>query len=279
MSDGAGPQPTLGLALRLMDAGARRPVSLLHNWVRHCEAVAEGRLAEPGSHAKARVAALIEASEAALGGDTPGAPPFAGLAELMRLRPIPPELVRQKLASLDKEADGWRSRGDADLREHLDEAAGTVGRMVAIAAGVAPSDAPRLAACADIAKAVELANIARDLSEDDAIARCYLPVEWLVEMDIPPGEHMRPVYRARVAVLVKRLAAMAEELGASGRAGLAGLPFRLRWAGHVAAGLALDLIRAVQRRGAHAWDHPVRISAAGRARRIARAFAAAFSSR
>ena len=45
----------------------------------------------------------------------------------------------------------------------------------------------------DLGLAFQLANIARDLVEDDAVGRSYLPEEWLAEQDIEPTrpEHHR----------------------------------------------------------------------------------------
>jgi phytoene synthase len=43
------------------------------------------------------------------------------------------------------------------------------------------------------------------VGEDAAAGRCYLPHDWLAEMDMGPGEHMKPHYRPRLAMLAKRL--------------------------------------------------------------------------
>ena len=81
---------------------------------------------------------------------------------------------------------------------------------MAAAMGVSPDDEATLDRASDLGIAFQLANIARDMSEDDAIGRCYLPQGWLAEMDVSPGQHMKPNYRERMGVLVKRLAAMAD---------------------------------------------------------------------
>src|SRR3546814_19241962 len=73
--------------------------------------------------------------------------------------------------------------------------AGAVGCMMAILMGVDPGDEATLDRACDLGLAFQLANHARDISEDEAAARCYLPEEWLAEMDVPPGAHMKPWVR------------------------------------------------------------------------------------
>ncbi len=71
--------------------------------------------------------------------------------------------------------------------------------MMAVVMGVSPDDEETLDRACDLGLAFQLGNIARDISEDDAAGRCYLPEEWLAEKDIPPGQHMKPPYRTRLA--------------------------------------------------------------------------------
>jgi 15-cis-phytoene synthase len=126
--------------------------------------------------------------------------------------------------------------------------------------GVSPDDEETLGRVSDLGIAFQLANIARDLMDDDAVGRCYLPVEWLVEMDVPPGQHMKPPYRDRVAVLARRLERLVDSYERSAREGARKLPFRSRWAVLTAAGIYGDIAREVARCGAQAWDHRVVIS-------------------
>ena len=72
---------------------------------------------------------------------------------------------------------------------------------MAIVMGVDPNDDATLDRACDLGLAFQLANIARDLSEDDSVGRCYLPQEWLAEMDIPPGQHMKPWLRPQLVTL------------------------------------------------------------------------------
>jgi 15-cis-phytoene synthase len=123
--------------------------------------------------------------------------------------------------------------------------------MMALVMGVAPDDADTLARAGDLGIAFQLANIARDVREDADVGRCYLPEEWVREMD---GE------REALAALTRRLADLADGYEASGRIGARRLPFRSRWAVLAAAGIYGDIAREVARRGEEALDRRVVVS-------------------
>ncbi|HWK35963.1 phytoene/squalene synthase family protein, partial [Sphingomonas sp.] len=155
------------------------------------------------------------------------------------------------------DADDWRPRSEADLYRYCYHVAGSVGCMMAVAMGVSPDDTDTLDRACDLGIAFQLANIARDIEADDRVGRCYLPEEWLVEMDIPPGQHMKPPFRARLAVLARRLAVRAAAHEASARVGAARLALRPAWAVLAAARIYGAIGRKVAARGEHAWDHRV----------------------
>ena len=58
--------------------------------------------------------------------------------------------------------------------------------------GVADRDQDTLDRACDLGLAFQLANIARDIGEDDAAGRCYMPDDWQALLDIGPGEHHAP---------------------------------------------------------------------------------------
>jgi phytoene synthase len=132
--------------------------------------------------------------------------------------------------------------------------------MMARIMGVPEDDEQTLDRAFDLGVAFQLANIARDMSEDDAAGRCYLPLEWLAEADIPPGEHMKPRYRDQLVKLVARLTEMAETYEVSGRLGTTVLSFRQRWAVLSAANIYLAIAEKVRNSGAGAWDHRITTS-------------------
>jgi 15-cis-phytoene synthase len=158
------------------------------------------------------------------------------------------------------DAAGWHPRSEGDLLRYCFHVAGAVGVMMAAVMGVPEGDADTLDRACDLGLAFQLNNIARDISEDDAGGRCYLPDEWLAEADIPPGQHMSPTFRPQLVALVQRLVDMAEQHEAAARLGAARLAFRHRWAVLSAANIYGAIGREVRSQGAAAWDHRVHTS-------------------
>ena len=158
------------------------------------------------------------------------------------------------------DAADWTPRGEADLLRYCFHVAGAVGVMMAVVMGVAPDDTDTLDRACDLGLAFQLGNIARDVAEDDRGGRCYLPAEWLAEADIPPGEQLRPCYRAALAGVAQRLAALAADYEASARVGAARLGYRQRWAILSAAGIYGAIARKVALGGPRVWDNRVHTS-------------------
>lgn len=263
------------LASALFDSETRERAWLLYFWCRTCDDIADGQdhggAMSPVADAAARVAHLTDLTTRALDGETTGAPAFDALGLVARESGIPRELPYDVIEGFALDAADWRPRSEADLLRYCYHVAGAVGRMMAIVMGVPPSDEATLDRATDLGLAFQLANIARDLSEDDAVGRCYLPLDWLVEADIPPGEHMRPHYRSRIADMGWWLADMAQDYENSARVGATHLPFRSRWAVLAAAGIYGDIAREVAKRGSAAWNHRVVTSKTQKAGWVAKA--------
>ncbi len=227
----------------------------------------------------ARVAHIGELTESALAGEITGEAAFDALGVVAAECAIPREYARDVIEGFALDAAGWRPRSEADLLRYCYHVAGAVGCMMAVVMGVAPDDRDTLDRASDLGIAFQLANIARDLSEDDAVGRCYLPDDWLSELDLSAGEHMRPPYRKRMGVVGKWLADLAEDYEASARIGAAVLPFRSRWAVLAAAGIYGGIAREVRKRGSHAWDRRVVTTKAQKLGWVAKAFGQAVLNR
>jgi phytoene synthase len=117
-----------------------------------------------------------------------------------------------------------------------------------------------------------LGNILRDVGEDAAGGRCYLPSDWLAERGIAPEDVMAAQHRAALVEIAARMAVMAALYEASARAGAARLPFRCRWAVLAAAGIYGGIARRVVARGPKAWDARVTTGKAEKIGFLARGF-------
>lgn len=266
---------SFAMASRLFDRTTRERVWLLYAWCRRCDDLADnqdhgGELGDQ-SGAQERLATIRALTALALTGEPTGDPAFDAFGLVARETGITAEMADDVIAGFALDADDWQPRSEADLLQYCYHVAGAVGVMMAVVMGVAPNDADTLDRACDLGLAFQLANIARDLDEDDAAARCYLPLEWLVEADIPPGEQMKPRYRRQITAMAHRMCEMEKAYEASARIGAGRLLFRQRWAVLAAAGIYGEIARAVDAAGTHAWDHRIHTSAARKLWHVAHA--------
>ncbi len=270
-------------ASRLFGPRIREHSWLLYAWCRACDDIADGQ--EDGHNGEAvadpaeRLEAIRVRTAAALAGEWVGDPAFDALRIVAAEAALPHALVWDVVQGFALDAEDWRPRHEADLYRYCYHVAGAVGCLMAVVMGVKPDDEATLDRACDLGIALQLANIARDVEADDRIGRCYLPVDWLVEMDMPPGEHMKPPFRPRLAVLARRLADRAEEYAASGGEGARALGFRSAWAVLAAKDIYGAVARKVAERGEQAWDHRVTTSPWEKLAAITRAFGAAWKRR
>lgn len=263
-------------ASRLFDRTTRERVWLLYAWCRRCDDLADAQDhgGELGDQAGAldRVEAIRVLTRRALEGQPTADVAFDAFGLVARECGITQAMADDVIAGFELDARDWRPRSEGDLLRYCYHVAGAVGVMMAVVMGVSPEDEDTLDRACDLGLAFQLANIARDIVEDDAADRCYLPVEWLVEEDIEPGQHTKPHHRQELADMAAKLVALMEAHEAAARIGAARLPFRSRWAVLSAARIYGEIGREVRRRGTAAWDHRVSTSKWDKVRHAAAAF-------
>ena len=255
---------SFALAARLFDRVTRERVWLLYAWCRRCDDLADaqdhGGTLGAQAGAQHRLGEIRRLTAQALAGEATGDPAFDGFGLVAAETGLTRDMADDVIAGFALDAADWRPRSEADLLQYCYHVAGAVGVMTAVVMGVAPDQEDTLDRACDLGLAFQLANVARDLDEDDAAARCYLPLEWLVEADIPPGEQMKPHFRRALVPLVHRLCELEKAYEASARTGTGRLSFRQRWAVLAAAGIYGGIARSVDAAGAHAWDHRIATS-------------------
>lgn len=261
-------------ASMLFEKDTRERVWMLYAWCRRCDDIADAQDHGGGSRdgasaantiyklddatARQRVMAIRILTERALEGQPTADLAFDALGQVAAECRLTKEDCDDVIEGFALDAQGWRPRTEEDTMRYCFHVAGAVGVMVAKIMGVSKEDHETLDRACDLGLAFQLVNIARDISEDDARGRCYLPVEWEVEADIPPGMRMRPEHREQLVALVARLLDMAEEHEAAARFGANGLYFRQRWAVLAAARIYGSIGRKVREAGTAAWDHRIR---------------------
>jgi phytoene synthase len=274
---------TFALASRLLDKPTREKAWLLYGWCRRCRDIAEGHeLGHPTggapdeASARDRIKAIRILTGRALEGQPTADAAFDALGQVAMEAGLTEDTTADFIEGLALDAEGWRPRGEADLMRYAFHVAGEVAVMTARIMGVPADDHDTLDRACDLGLAFRLVGVARDLCEDDAAGRCHLPQEWLAEADIPPGEPLRPEFRDRLVALVARLLDLADAHEAAARWGANRLPLRQRWAVLAAAEIHAAIGREIRARGAHAWDHRVRIDFLARHRLVWRALGEAF---
>ncbi len=263
-------------ASRLFDRVTRERVWMLYAWCRRCDDLADaqdmgGELGDQSDIADA-VDHLRIMTRAALDGQAVEDPAFAAFAQVAFETGLTMEDADAVITGFQLDADDWRPRTEADLMRYCWHVAGAVGVMMALVMGVKREDAFTLDRAADLGFAFQLANIARDVVEDDAVGRCYLPAIWLVEEDIEPGQHTKPHHRQELADMTAKLITLMEHHAAASRIGAARLPFRSRWAILSAARIYTAIGREVKEKGTAAWDHRVYTSKAQKLGHVVAAF-------
>lgn len=251
-------------ASRLFGRRVRERAWLLYAWCRACDDIADGQDHGHGMQAgdgPARLAEIEARTAAALAGEVVGDPAFDALRLFAFETDLPAAWPRDLIAGFALDATGWRPRSEDDLYRYCYHVAGVVGCMMALAMGVDPQDDATLDRACDLGLAFQLANIARDVGEDAAAGRCYLPQDWLDEAGIPADHVFAPAHRAALAGLAARLAERAAAYEASARHGTPALSLRSAWAVLAAADIYGAIARKVAARGAAAWDERVATSA------------------
>jgi len=237
-------------AARLFASAMRHDVLLLYCWCRHCDDVTDGQTLGHGRHRPATpgdIARLREQSLDALAGRPGEAMPMRALAEVARRHGLPRDVVLEHLRGFALDAAGWRPRTLGETLDYCFCAAGSVGVMMARIMGV--SDRATLLRASDLGIAFQLTNIARDLAEDSAVGRCYVPAVWLAEAGLEGDELADPAAAAATHALACRLVNVAEPYYASARIGIRALPPRAAWAITSAARIYRDIGLAVERAG------------------------------
>jgi phytoene synthase len=258
-------------AAALFAPETRADAEMLYAWCRHCDDVIDGQtlghgMAAPDpEQARQRLAALKAATNAIFAGQAADDPAFAAFKRVAERRRIPERYALELLDGFAMDVAGQRYETLEDTLAYCWHVAGVVGVMMALVMGVAPDDLATLRRAQDLGLAFQLTNIARDVTEDAANGRVYLPARWLAEAGAPADQIGAPQQRAAVFAVTRRLLETAEPYYASAREGLTRLPLRSAWAIAAALGVYRQIGVEVMRRGPGAWDSRVSVGGAAKA--------------
>jgi phytoene synthase len=176
---------------------------------------------------------------------------FVALQYIAHRYGIPAHYALELIEGMAMDVRGTRYTTLKELLLYCYRVAGTVGLMMSHVMGLRERRAQH---AADLGIAMQLTNIARDITEDAAMGRIYLPLSWLQEARIPLTISLRSEHREKLAMLTLRLLREADRYYRSGDAGLWHLSFRSACAVSAARHVYSEIGSLLLRRGACAWD-------------------------
>jgi len=244
---------SFSLAAKLFDPETRDAAFFLYGWCRYCDdQIDDAAKTENQEELAKRVKALKENTTAAFSFAPQREPVFVALQYIVHRYGIPAHYALELIEGMAMDARGTRYGTLKELLLYCYRVAGTVGLMMSHVMGL--RDECALKHAADLGIAMQLTNVARDITEDAAMGRIYLPLNWLQEAQIPAAEVAAPEYRERLAMLSLRLLREADRYYRSGDAGLWHLSFRSACAVSAARQVYSEIGSLLLRRGIRAWD-------------------------
>lgn len=248
----------------LFDRATRERVWLLYAWCRKCDDIADnqnmgGPLGEQGSASSAedRLQAIHVLTRRALDEQPTADPAFDGFGLVADECLLTLDMANDVIAGFALDAEGFSPGNEGDLLRYCYHVAGAVGIMMARIMNVPADDGETLDRANDLGLAFQLANISRDVVEDAAAGRCYLPRNWLNQHGLAPEELADPANRFVLAGVIPQMIELMEKHEAAARLGTKRLRFRHRWAVLAAANIYGAIGRKVRHRGQKAWDERV----------------------
>ena len=171
---------------------------------------------------------------------------------------IEPDVVLELIKGVRSDLEPVLMADETELLRYCYRVAGTVGLMMCKVLGA--SDGVAFRHAIDLGIAMQLTNICRDVAEDAAMGRRYLPSSLLGEVApaalVAPAAQLQPRLRSTLAALL----ALAERYYRSGEQGLRYLPGNARRAVLIAAHLYREIGRQLARQHHACWERRTVVS-------------------
>ncbi|MEM9556164.1 MAG: phytoene/squalene synthase family protein [Acidobacteriota bacterium] len=247
---------SFALAARLLPADVREDALALYSFCRQVDDLADLSTDRDAARRELEVvrrALLAEPAPEAVGGV-----PVGTIRRLAARRGVPLEPLVDLVDTVAGDLGPVRIATRADLLDYCYGVAGTVGVAMAAVLGVRSMAA--LHPAIDLGIAMQLCNIARDVVDDAARDRLYLPLDALGD-GVTPQRLLAgdPAARAAAWDATRGLLALADELYRRADRGLPAIPLRSRPAIVLAARGYEEIGRELLRGGGDAaWRRPVR---------------------
>lgn len=214
----------------------------LYSWCRYCDDLIDD---EPNpALMKEKLTELKTKTQELL---THNSPNFylSGMFEVIGQFKVPMNYPMDLLRGMEMDVEGRRFHSLEELEDYCYCVAGTVGLMMCHILGIREEVALKHAV--SMGNAMQLTNIARDISEDRQKGRLYLPLNWLAEKNISEDELFKTENQKNLVLFQERLLKRADELYHEGLEGLKFLSLRSSWAVLIAAMIYADIGRVIRK--------------------------------
>ncbi len=261
---------SFALASLFFGADLQTDVQLLYAWCRHCDDVVDGQNlggdAPSAAMSEADRAAALEAlrtnTARVMRGDAVGELAFDGFARVVARTKMPAVYPQDHLDGFAYDVAPKPFDSLDDVLAYCYGVAGVVGVMMAIVMGVDPEDGDTLDRACDLGLAFQLTNICRDVVDDAAGGRVYLPADGLARHGVAatPAAVADPAARAAVWRAALEVLDVADLYYASATKGVRQLPIRAAAAVAAARNVYREIGARVRDGGPEAWDQRVVVS-------------------
>jgi phytoene synthase len=247
---------SFSFASRLFARKIRSRVVRLYAWCRYVDNRVDGLPSTASLAERQQVLAELEQESFAMPPPDRLHPAMQAFREVRQEVRFPDEHARDLIQGMAMDLDKVQYQTEEQLLLYCYRVAGVVGLMMSHMMNAQSQAAYPHAV--DLGIAMQLTNISRDIAEDAAMGRVYLPRDWLDRAGIPEGaDLLHPVYRPALLSVVERALSLADHYYRSGDAGLKYLPLRCAFAVAIAREVYSAIGHEVRRRQAHAWDERV----------------------
>jgi len=243
---------SFSLAAVFLDRERYEAACQIYAWCRYCDDAVDSIPQHDRQELERAVNSLKQQTASVFSGLSQKEEAFRAFQVVTVKYKIPEEYPLALIEGLAMDARNERYETLAELEVYAYRVAGTVGMMMTYVLGATDPRAKFHAKQLGIA--MQLTNISRDILEDAAMNRVYLPQQWLREERLDPTTISDPAPRITLAVLAKRLVDSAEPYYADGMQGLQYLEGRSALAIASAAGIYRAIGHIVVERGSLAWD-------------------------
>ncbi|NNU15184.1 phytoene/squalene synthase family protein [Parvularcula sp. ZS-1/3] len=262
---------SFAIASLLFRPQMKRHAHMLYAWCRFCDDVIDGQnlgfgetiaAGSEGAPDADDLRMLWEQTEAAYRGDQLKTWQFDAFQQVVLETGMPKQHPLDLLRGFEMDVAQHSYDTLEDTLKYSYHVAGVVGVMMAIVMGVSPDDENTLDRASDLGIAFQLTNICRDVIDDAAIGRIYVPGAWLEEEGVraDPQAVLAEENREAVWRVALRLLGEADRYYQSSGPGVRRLPIRAGFAVAAARGVYRDIGRVVRTKGPRVWDKRARTS-------------------